>query len=67
MVLDPYGRVVAESSKADDDMVVADLDATLLDRATGRLWIKARRPSLYGELAVETGLERDVHELKREE
>jgi predicted amidohydrolase len=67
MVLDPYGRVVAESSKADDDMVLADLDASLLDRATGRLWIQARRPALYGGLAVETGLERDVHELKREE
>ncbi len=67
MLLDPYGRVLAESSKADDDMVVADLDRSLLARATGRLWIQARRPALYGELAVPTGLERDAHELKREE
>jgi predicted amidohydrolase len=67
MVLDPYGRVLAETWKAGDDVVVADLDASLLARATGRLWIQARRPALYGELAVPTGRERDAHELKREE
>jgi predicted amidohydrolase len=67
MVLDPYGRVLAESSKADDDMVVADLDASLLERSTGRLWMQARRPALYGELGVPTGRERDAHELKLEE
>jgi len=67
MVIDPYGRIVAETSKADDDMVVADLDASLLEHATGRLWIQARRPDLYGELAVPTGRERDAHSLKFEE
>lgn len=67
MVLDPYGRILAESSRAGDDVVVADLDASLLERATGRLWMQARRPTLYGELAVPTGRERDAHELKREE
>ena len=48
-------------------MVVANLDASLLERATGRLWIQARRPTLYGEIAVPTDRERDAHELKREE
>jgi predicted amidohydrolase len=67
MVLDPYGRVLAETGKAGDDMVVADLDASLPERATGRLWIQARRPDLYGELAVPTGRERDTHQLKFEE
>jgi predicted amidohydrolase len=67
MVLDPYGRVLAETWKAGDDVVVADLDATLLEKATGRLWLQARRPDLYRELAVPTGLERDVHQLKYEE
>ena len=67
MVLDPYGRILAETWKAGDDMVVADLDASLLERATGRLWIQARRPDLYGELAIPTGRERDAHELKFEE
>jgi len=67
MVLDPYGRVLAETWKAGDDMVVADLDASLLEKATGQLWMQARRPELYRELAVPTGRERDVHQLKLEE
>ena len=67
MILDPYGRILAETWKAGDDMVVADLDASLLEKATGRLWMKARRPTLYGELSVPTGRERDTHELKLEE
>ncbi len=67
MVLDPYGRVLAESGKAADDMVLADLDASLLEQATGRSWIQARRPELYPELCVPTGRERDAHALKFEE
>jgi N-carbamoylputrescine amidase len=67
MVLDPYGRVLTETGRAGDDMVIADLDASLLEKATGRLWMQARRPDLYAELAIPTGLERDVHELKEEE
>jgi predicted amidohydrolase len=67
MILDPYGRILAETFKSDDDMVVADLDAALLDQATGRLWIQARRPDLYHELTVPTGRERDTHQLKFEE
>jgi predicted amidohydrolase len=60
MILDPYGRVLAETAKADDDMVVSDLDARLLDNCTGRRWIKVRRPDLYGPLTVATGRERDT-------
>jgi predicted amidohydrolase len=67
MILDPYGRVLAETSRAGDDVVVADLDASLLEQATGRLWLQARRPELYREIAVPTGRERDVHRLKYEE
>jgi predicted amidohydrolase len=67
MILDPYGRVLAETWRAGDDVVVADLDAALLEKATGRLWMQARRPALYGELCVPTGRERDVHQLKLEE
>jgi predicted amidohydrolase len=67
MVLDPYGRVLAETGKAADAVVVADLDASLLKQATGREWIAARRPDLYGPLTKRTGLERDTHELKFEE
>jgi N-carbamoylputrescine amidase len=60
MILDPYGRVLAETAKADDDMVVSDLDARLLDNCTGRRWIKVRRPDLYAPLTVATGKERDT-------
>jgi len=67
MILDPYGRILVEITKADDGMVVADLDGALLEHATGRLWIAARRPELYGLLTKRTGLERDTHELKFEE
>ena len=67
MILDPYGRILAETWKASNDMVIADLDASLLDDSTGRLWMKARRPQLYTDLSVPTGLEQDVHQLKFEE
>ena len=67
MILDPYGRIITETGKADDAMVVADLDAALLEQATGREWIAARRPELYGLLTRSTGKERDTHELKFEE
>ncbi len=66
MILDPYGRILAETWKAGDDMVVAQLDASLLDNSTGRMWMAARRPELYGPLAVRTGRERQTRELKFE-
>jgi predicted amidohydrolase len=67
MILDPYGRILAETGKAGDAMVIADLDASLLADATGRKWIRARRPELYAPLTVPTGLECDVRKLKFEE
>ena len=67
MILDPYGRILTETWKADDAMVIADLDAALLADATGRKWICARRPELYTPLTVPTGLECDVRKLKFEE
>jgi len=64
MVLDPYGRILAETWKAGDDMVVADLDASLLEVSTGRRWIKTRRPELYGPIAEPTGLEQDTRTVR---
>ncbi len=66
MVIDCYGRIVAESSAILDDMVVADLDASLRDRCTGVRWIKARRPELYQPLAVRTGREMDTRAVRFE-
>lgn len=67
MILDPYGRILSETWKADDDMVIADLDASLLEHSTGRRWIRTRRPELYGELAVRTGLEEDTRKVRFDE
>ena len=64
MILDPYGCILAGTWKADDDVVVADLDASLLEVSTGRRWIKTRRPELYGPLTVPTGLEQDTRTLR---
>jgi predicted amidohydrolase len=67
MILDPYGRTVAETWKADDDMVVADLDFSLLEENTGQRWIRTRRPELYGMLSSSTGLEEDTRSVRFDE
>ena len=64
MVLDPYGEIIAESRAARDAMVVADLDASLLETSSGRRWLRARRPELYGSLAVRTGNEQDTRRVR---
>ncbi len=50
--------------KADDDMVVADMDAALRVNCTGARWIKTRRPDLYKPLTVRTGLEEDIRRVR---
>ena len=67
MILDPYGRILSETKEPEEDMVVADLCGDLLPRSTGRSWIRARRPELYRQLTVSTGLERSSRVLKFEE
>ena len=64
MILDPYGRILAETWKAGDDMVIADLDLSLLEECTGRRWIRTRRPELYKSLTVPTGQERDTRSVR---
>ncbi|KAB2383670.1 nitrilase family protein [Actinomadura montaniterrae] len=60
MILDPYGRILAETWAAEDTMVVADLDLDLLPMSTGRRWIQGRRPELYEILTRRFGGERDA-------
>ncbi|MFP3466793.1 nitrilase-related carbon-nitrogen hydrolase [Leifsonia sp. SIMBA_070] len=60
MILDPYGRIVAETPVADEAVVTADLDFELLPLATGRRWLLGRRPELYGLLTQPSGMERDT-------
>jgi predicted amidohydrolase len=66
MVIDCYGRVIGESRAIGDDMVVADLDASLRERCTGARWIKARRPELYQPLTVRTGREMETRSVRFE-
>ncbi len=60
MILDPYGRILAETWKADDDMVIAELDRSLQPSSTGRRWLQARRPELYKLIATQIGFERST-------
>ena len=66
MILDPYGDILAETWKARDDIVIADLDPRLLLNCTGRRWIKSRRPELYGMLSTPTGKEEDTRKVRFE-
>lgn len=59
MIIDCYGRILSETWKAQDDMVTAQLDMSLLERCTGRRWSKGRKPQLYGRITEVTGEEID--------
>ncbi len=64
MIIDTYGRILAETWKADDDMVLADLDPALFDNCTGRRWLRSRRPELYAPLIQTTGIEEDTRTVR---
>jgi predicted amidohydrolase len=57
MIIDPYGRILAETWKAADEMVIANLDMKLIPTSSGRRWMRGRRPELYGQIATSTGNE----------
>ncbi len=50
MIIDPFGEVVAESRSLGDDVVVALLTPEKLEQSSGRRYLRARRPELYGKL-----------------
>jgi predicted amidohydrolase len=64
MIIDCYGRIVAETWKAADALVVADLDLSLLENCTGRRWLRGRRPELYAAIAHPTGRELDIRSVR---
>ena len=66
MIVDCCGRILAETWKADNDMVVADLDGSLREGCLGDKFIRTRRPELYGPLSETTGLEEDVRKVRFE-
>ena len=51
MVLDPFGEIIAESRALGDDVVVGLCTPEKLDLSSGRRYLRARRPELYGKLA----------------
>jgi predicted amidohydrolase len=67
MIIDPNGRILVETSKAGDDMVMADLDGSLVAPSVGQAFLKARRSDLYRPLAEKTGREEDTRSLKFKE
>lgn len=64
MILDPYGRILAETCEPADAMVTATLDLDLLPLSTGRRWMQGRRPELYGILTRRFGDEREPREAR---
>lgn len=64
MIIDPYGAILTETWKAEDDMVIADLDMSMRDHCTGQRWITSRRPDLYNLLTESTGNEEDVRKVR---
>jgi predicted amidohydrolase len=50
MILDPFGEVLVESQALGDDVVVALLTAGPIEQSSGRRYLRARRPELYGQL-----------------
>jgi predicted amidohydrolase len=67
MVIDTYGRILSETWKAGDDMVVADLDPALFDNCTGRRWMRTRRPELYGPICQKAGGIEDTRKVRFEQ
>jgi predicted amidohydrolase len=53
MILDPYGRIVTETWAAGEAL-------ELVPTATGRRWLRARRPELYDPLVTRYGDEVDA-------
>lgn len=50
MILDPHGEIIAECRTLADDVVVALLTHDKIEDSSGRRYIRARRPELYGKL-----------------
>lgn len=50
MILDPFGDVIAECRKLDNEVITATLTPEKLQQAGGYRYLKARRPELYGNI-----------------
>ncbi|HID74443.1 MAG TPA: nitrilase [Planctomycetaceae bacterium] len=50
MIIDPFGEIIAESRALGDDVVVGLCTPEKIELSSGRRYLKARRPELYGKL-----------------
>lgn len=50
MILDPFGEIIAESHALGDDVVVGLCTPEKIELASGRRYLRARRPDLYEKL-----------------
>lgn len=50
MILDPYGEILAECHRLGDDVVVGLCTAEKTAQSSGKRYLRARRPELYGKL-----------------
>jgi hypothetical protein len=64
MIVDCYGRIMAETWAAKDMLVVAEADLDVLPKCTGRRWLRARRPELYSVLTKRFGDEVPAREAR---
>jgi len=52
LVLDPFGEIIAECRRLGDDFCIGICTPDKLDRASGRRYLRARRPDLYSPLVA---------------
>ncbi len=50
MIIDPYGDIITECRKLDNDVAIATVTPDKLERAGGYRYRKARRPELYRDI-----------------
>ncbi len=50
MIIDPYGDIIAECRKLDNDITIATITPDKLEKAGGYRYMKARRPELYRDI-----------------
>ncbi|MGH7127207.1 MAG: nitrilase family protein [Planctomycetaceae bacterium] len=50
MIFDPFGEVIAECTRLGDDVCIGLCTPEKIDASSGRRYLRARRPDLYGQL-----------------
>jgi len=50
MILDPFGEVICECDDLDDGFAIGLCTADKIQHSSGRRYLRARRPELYGSL-----------------